>query len=194
MMSACLLASCSTSGAKQGETKSGDDFEWVVDNFADAKILRYRVNGFEDLTPKQKELIYYLSEASIHGRDILFDQNFRWNMAIRRTLEAIYTNFNGDKSTADFKEFEVYLKRVWFSNGIHHHYSTDKFLPGFSETFFVEQVNAIPDDKLPLQPKQTKEEFVALLTEVMFDPNVYAKGSNQAAGDDLVRLLLSTTT
>ncbi len=187
MMSACLLASCNNPEAKQGETKGGDNFEWVVDNFADAKILRYRVNGFEDLTPKQKELIYYLSEASIHGRDILFDQNFRWNMAIRRTLEAIYTNFNGDKSTADFKEFEVYLKRVWFSNGIHHHYSTDKFLPGFSETFFVEQVNAIPDAKLPLQPKQTKEEFVALLTEVMFDPNVYAKGSNQAAGDDLVK-------
>ncbi len=187
MMSACLLASCSTSGAKQGETKSGDDFEWVVDNFADAKILRYRVNGFEDLTPKQKELIYYLSEASIHGRDILFDQNFRWNMAIRRTLEAIYTNFNGDRSSDDYKEFETYLKRVWFSNGIHHHYSTDKFLPGFSETFFVEQVNALPDAKLPLQEKQTKEEFIKLLSEVMFDPNVYAKGSNQAAGEDLIK-------
>ncbi len=187
MMSACLLASCSTSGSKQDETKSGGDFEWVVDNFADAKILRYRVNGFEDLTPKQKELIYYLSEASIHGRDILFDQNFRWNMAIRRTLEAIYTNFNGDKSSDDFKEFETYLKRVWFSNGIHHHYSTDKFLPGFSETFFVDQVNALPDAKLPLQEKQTKEEFIKLLAEVMFDPNVYAKGSNQAAGEDLIK-------
>ena len=187
MMSACLLASCNNPEAKQDETKGGDNFEWVVDNFADAKILRYRVNGFEDLTPKQKELIYYLSEASIHGRDILFDQNFRWNMAIRRTLEAIYTNFKGDKSSDDFKEFEVYLKRVWFSNGIHHHYSTDKFLPGFSETFFVEQVNAIPDAKLPLQPKQTKEEFIALLSEVMFDPNVYAKGSNQTAGQDLIK-------
>ncbi len=186
MMSACLLASCSSSEKQQEETNTNDSFEWLVDTFADSKVLRYRVNGFEELTPKQKELIYYLSEASLHGRDILFDQNFRWNMAIRRTLESIYSNFAGDKNSDDYKAFEIYLKRVWFSNGIHHYNSTDKFLPGFSTAFFEEQVNALPAETLPLQPKQTKEEFLTLMTEVMFSPTAYAKRVNQASGEDLV--------
>ncbi|MEG0949737.1 MAG: dihydrofolate reductase [Bacteroidales bacterium] len=187
MMSACVLGSCSNPSATKEASTQEQDFKWVVDNFADVQVLRYRVNDFDSLSVKQKELIYYLSQAAIQGRDILFDQNNRWNLAVRRTLETIYENYQGDKESADYKNFVTYLKRVWFSNGIHHHYSTDKFQPEFSQAFFAEQVNALPAEKLPLQEKQTKEEFIKLLSDVMFDENTYPKGCNQAAGEDLVQ-------
>lgn len=187
MMSACALVSCSNPSATKEAAAHEQDFQWVVDNFADVQVLRYRVNDFDSLSLKQKELVYYLSQAALQGRDILFDQNNRWNLAVRRTLEAIYANYQGDKESNDYKEFVTYLKRVWFSNGIHHHYSTDKFQPEFSQAFFAEQVNALPAEKLPLQEKQTKEEFIKLLSDVMFNPDTYAKGCNQAAGEDLVQ-------
>jgi dipeptidyl-peptidase-3 len=186
MMSACALASCSNPAATKPEAPE-QEFEWVVDNFADIEVLRYRVNDFDSLTVKQKELVYYLSQAALEGRDIFFDQNNRWNLAVRRTLEAIYENYKGDKTSADYEAFVTYLKRVWFSSGIHHHYSTDKFQPGFSEAFFAEQVNALPADKLPLQEGQSKADFLALISKVIFDPTVYAKGCNQAAGEDLIQ-------
>ena len=159
------------------------DFKYEVDEFADLQILRYYVPGFNNLTLQQKELVYYLSMAAIEGRDILFDQNNRYNLAIRRTLEAIYENYKGDKTTADYKEFEVYLKRVWFSNGIHHHYGEEKFLPAFSKEFFAEQVKALPADKVPAKEGQTVEQFIAMITPVMFDPSVMAKKVNQSGGD-----------
>ena len=188
MMSACALASCTGPAGQKGAGEAKEqDFQWVVDNFADIEVLRYRVNDFDSLTVKQKELVYYLSQAALEGRDIFFDQNNRWNLAVRRTLEAIYENYTGDKTSADYEAFVTYLKRVWFASGIHHHYSTDKFVPGFSKEFFAEQVNALPAEKLPLQEGQTKPEFLALLTEVIFDPTVYAKGCNQAAGEDLIK-------
>ncbi|MBT8322903.1 MAG: dipeptidyl peptidase 3, partial [Eudoraea sp.] len=115
-----------------GEEK---DFEYVVDQFADLRILRYQVPGFDELSLKEKKLVYYLTEAGLAGRDIMWAQNYRHNLDIREALEQIYTSFSGDKTTADWKEFEVYLKRVWFSNGIHHHYSNDKLKPGFSEDY-----------------------------------------------------------
>ena len=183
--SLCLMTGCQNSTEKEKNMESSE-FNWVVDRFDDIEVIRYRVNDFESLTAKQKELIYYLSEASVYGRDILFDQNNRWNLAIRRTLESIYQNFNGDKESEQYKSFEKYLKKVWFANGIHHHYSTDKFTPEFSKEFFVEQVNALPESKLPLQDSQTKDNFITHITEVIFNPTVYPKGVNQTEGEDLV--------
>jgi dipeptidyl-peptidase-3 len=159
------------------------DFKYEADEFADLQILRYYVPGFNNLTLQQKELVYYLSMAAIEGRDILFDQNNRYNLAIRRTLEAIYENYKGDKTTPDYKEFEVYLKRVWFSNGIHHHYGEEKFLPAFSKEFFAEQVKALPAGKVPVKDGQTVEQFITMITPVMFNPSVMAKKVNQSGGD-----------
>ncbi|MDR1717554.1 MAG: dipeptidyl peptidase 3 [Prevotella sp.] len=159
------------------------DFKYEVDAFADLEILRYYVPGFNNLTLEQKELVYYLSMAAVEGRDILFDQNNRYNLAIRRTLEAIYGNYKGDKSSADYKEFEVYLKRVWFSNGIHHHYGEEKFLPGFSKEFFAEQVKNLPAELVPVKEGQSVDDFIKMLTPVMFDAKVMAKKVNQSGGD-----------
>jgi dipeptidyl-peptidase-3 len=190
-----LLAGCGGQKPAQGEaTATPDtvpaDFVYEVDAFADLQILRYYVPGFNNLTLEQKELVYYLSMAALEGRDILFDQNNKYNLAIRRTLEAIYTNYKGDKNTKDYKEFEVYLKRVWFSNGIHHHYGEEKFLPGFSKEFFAEQVRALPDSLSPVNQYNmahssfmTTDEFIKLLTPVMFDAKVMAKKVNQSGGD-----------
>ena len=185
MMSVLTLGACSTSSKDLAQTEN--DFQWSVDRFADVEILRYRVNGFEQLTPKQKELIYYLSEAAVQGRDILFDQNNRWNLAVRRTLEAVYTNYSGDKSDADYKALEEYTKRVWFSNGIHHHYSQDKLPANFSKEFFVAELNKIDESKLPVLQGQTKEQFIEDVTKVVLDPTVYPKKSNQEAGVDLIK-------
>ena len=180
---ALLLGVGSTSCTK---SEDAEKFNYTVDKFADLQILRYQVPGFEDLTLNQKLYVYYLTEAAQEGRDILFDQNGKYNLAIRRTLEAIYTNFKGDKESNDYKEFEVYLKRVWFANGIHHHYATDKFIPGFSQEFFTEQVKAIDPSLLPIREGKTVEDLIAELTPVIFDKNVMPKRVNLAAGDDLV--------
>ncbi|NDV95560.1 dihydrofolate reductase [Dysgonomonas sp. 521] len=164
------------------------DFRYEVDAFADLEILRYYVPGFNNLSLEQKELVYYLSMAAIEGRDILFDQNNKYNLAIRRVLEAIYENYKGDKNTKDYKEFEIYLKRVWFSNGIHHHYGEEKFLPGFSKQFFAEQVKALPDSLIPRDCRSlceyiSADNFIQIITPVMFDPNIMAKKVNQSGGD-----------
>ena len=134
-MTVLTLSACTGQHASE-ELSSNDDFNYVVDQFADLQILRYKVPGFESLTLKQKQLLYHLSEAALMGRDILYDQNCKYNLAIRRTLEAIYTNYKGNRDDAEFKALETYLKRVWFSNGIHHHYGEEKFRPGFSAEFF----------------------------------------------------------
>lgn len=162
------------------------DFKYEVDDFADLQILRYYVPGFKNLNLEQKELVYYLSMAALEGRDILFDQNNRYNLTIRRTLEAIYENYEGDKSTNDYKEFEVYLKRVWFSNGIHHHYGEEKFLPAFSKEFFAGQVKALPKNLVPVKEGQSVEDFITMITPVMFDAKVMAKKVNQSGGDLIV--------
>lgn len=182
--SAFLLPGCG-GGNKSSEIKeeSNKNFTYEVDQFADIQVLRYQVSGFEELPLQQKELVYYLSMAAIEGRDILYDQNNRYNLAIRRTLESIYANYKGDKDAPDYKEFEVYLKRVWFSNGIHHHYGEEKFLPGFSKEFFAEQVKALPVDNVPVKDGQSVDDFIAMLTPVMFDPSVMAKKVNQSGGD-----------
>ena len=162
------------------------DSKWLVDNFDDIKVLRYYVDGFENLPLEQKELIYYLSMASVSGRDIMFDQNFKYNLAIRRTLEAVYENYEGDKSGADWAAFEKYLKKIWFANGIHHHYSSDKFLPAFFPEYFAEAVKSVDASKLPIREGETVEDLIATLTPIMFDPTVMPKRTNQADGEDLI--------
>lgn len=167
-------------------TAANKDFNYHVDRFADIEVLRYEVPDFDKLTLRQKEMIYYLSQAAQMGRDIFWDQNGKYNLQIRQLLEGIYTNYNGSKDTADWKGFENYLKQVWFGNGIYHHYSTDKFTPDFSRAFFEEQVAALPDSKLPLNNGQTREALVAELGEVIFNPELLAKKVNQDGSQDVV--------
>lgn len=164
-----------------------ETFSYNDEQFADLQMLRYRVDGFDRLSIAQKKLIYYLSEAALAGRDILWDQNGKYNLRIRKTLETLYTDYPGDRNSADFRALAVYLKRVWFANGIHHHYGCEKFKPEFSEAFFREAVRNVPADKLPLEKGQTAEELCDLLAPVIFDPEVMPKRVNQADGDDLVR-------
>ena len=172
-IAALSLASCSDKGQN-----AADDFDYTVDRFADIEVLRYKVPDFENLTPRQKALVYYLTEAAITGRDILWDQNGCYNLAIRDLLEDIYTSYDGDKESPEFKAFEKYLKQVWFANGIHHHYSTDKFTPEFSREFFMAEAAKLPDAKRP--------ENLETLAEVIFNPAVMPKRVNQAEGQDLI--------
>ena len=155
-----------------------DDFPYNDERFADLQMLRYQVHGFDQLTLRQQKLVYFLSEAALSGRDILWDQNGRYNLRIRQLLEAVYTDYQGDRGCADFKAFETYLKRVWFSNGIHHHYGCDKFQPGFSEDFLRSAIQTIDPAKLPFDVEE--------LFPVIFDPAVLPKRTNQADGQDLV--------
>lgn len=180
-----LFVACTGNGKSKTATPSMEEFEYKVDTFADIKILRYRVPGFENLTLKQKEMIYYLSQAAIEGRDILWDQNNKYNLAIRRTLEAVYQNID-DKTSENYKELEKYLKRIWMANGIHHHYSEDKIMPEFSPDFFADAVKSIDATLLPLNEGETAEQLIATLSPIIFDPNVMPKRSNQAAGVDLI--------
>jgi len=179
-----LLMAC---GAEKATTPKIEDFKYTVDKFADIEILRYRVPDFENLSLKQKEMIYYLSQAALEGRDILYDQNNKHNLCIRRTLEAIYVNYRDDRKSLDFNRLTTYLKRVWMGNGIHHHYSEDKFVPEFSEKFFAEAINSIDSTKLPLSQGETVKELIAKLEPVIFDPTVYPKRTNQAEGVDLIK-------
>lgn len=155
------------------------DFKWQADRFDDIKVLRYQVPGFEKLTLRQKKLVYYLSEAALCGRDILFDQNFKYNLRIRKVLEAIYKEYKGDRSVPEFAAFEKYLKKVWFANGIHHHYSNEKFQPEFSENYFRELVGAVPS-------LQHEKENVLGLIPVLFDKELYALRVSQEQEGDMV--------
>ena len=166
--------------------KTSETNFYSVEQFADLQILRYRVNGFESLSLNQKELIYYLSEAALNGRDILFDQNGKLNLKIRRMLEVVYVNYDGDRTDAEFLALEVYLKRIWFSSGIHHHYSTDKFIPGFSVDFLRDAVMATDKALLPLSEGESVAGLCNELFPVIFDPELMPKRVNQADGEDLL--------
>ncbi len=155
-----------------------DDFDYVVDRFADIQVLRYKVPDFESLSLRQKMLVYHLTEAALAGRDILWDQNNRYNLSLRHLLENIYSNYDGDRNSDDYKAFETYLKQVWFANGNHHHYSMDKFVPAFSRDFMEKQIAALPDDKRPADKDQ--------LLRYIFDPAFMPKKVNQVAGEDLI--------
>lgn len=157
------------------------------ERFADIQMLRYELKGFEKLSLTQKIYIYCLSKATLLGRDITFDQQGKYNLRIRKTLEAVYRHYEGNRESEDFKAFEVYLKRVWFASGIHHHYGCEKFVPGFSEESFYEMVEAIADEYLPLSKGQSKEDLLGILVPVIFNPEVMPKRVNQTDGEDLVQ-------
>ena len=173
MASLAIMSSCS-----QGNNKPAPaDFDYTVDRFADIEVLRYQVPGFEELTPQQRIFIYYLTEAAIAGRDMLWDQNGKYNLAIRDLIEGVYTNYKGDRNDSDFKALETYLKQIEFANGIHHHYSMDKFKPGFSQEWLASQAAALPEGTVS---------DIELLMPVIFDPSVMPKRVNQAEGQDLI--------
>ena len=183
-LAVALLSACGTAPKAPAETEK---FDYTVEQFADLQILRYRVPGFETLSLDQKKLVYYLTEAALQGRDILFDQNGKYNLVSRKMLEAVYTGYKGDKTSADFKAMEVYLKRVWFSNGIHHHYGCEKFVPGFSPEFFKQALLSVEPSALPLADGQTVEQLCDEVFPVIFDPQVMPKRVNQADGEDLIQ-------
>lgn len=164
------------------EKEAKTEAPWILDRFDDIKVLRYEVPGFAELPLEEKELIYYLSEAAKCGRDILFDQNFKYNLPIRRTLEVIYENYAGDRETAEWKALEKYLKKVWFANGIHHHYSNDKFTPEFSREYFLEVTESIPLEKFGDELNALR----AVVCEAIFNPDLYRTGLNQTEGEDLI--------
>ena len=185
LMALALLTGCGNQ--EQNTAPETQNFNYTVEQFADLQILRYRVNGFEELTLQQKELVYYLTEAALWGRDIFYDQNGKYNLAISRALETIYTDYKGDRNSADFNAMELYLKRVWFSAGIHHHYGSEKFVPGFSETFLKEALLSVDAQQLPLKKGQTVEQFCDEIFPVIFNPDLLKMRTNQADGEDLVQ-------
>ncbi len=184
-MTIALFASCGKKQTTNLYTPNAEEFDFVVDAFADMQIMRYRVTGIESLTLQQQELLYYLSEAALCGRDIIWDQNGKDHLQIRRVLEAVYTS-DIDKTTDDFKAFEIYLKRAWVSNGIHHHYSGAKFVPEFSQPWFEEAFGALAPEVLPLKEGQSAAELLAMMNGYLFDPTVAPLHKNQAAGVDLL--------
>jgi dipeptidyl-peptidase-3 len=163
------------------------DFQYRDERFADIQMLRYRLNGFDKLTLRQKQLVYYLSQATLYGRDITFDQFGRYNLLIRKTLETVYTDMDIDRNCDDFRALADYLKRLWFSSGIHHHYGSEKFKPGFTQTFLRQALHAVDPRRLPLGEGQTVDELCDLLFPVIFDPTILPKRVNKADGEDLVK-------
>lgn len=163
-----------------------DDFNYFVEQFDDIRVLKFKLPGFEALSLQQKEYVYYLSQATLAGRDILWDQNFRYNLKIRKTIEAILDNYSGEKESDEYKAFLAYAKKVFFANGIHHHYSSDKFKPGFSESFFTGLINGAEKEKLPLAKGETIGHLISELTPVMFDEKLFARKVEQKAGSDMV--------
>lgn len=189
IMAATMITPCAGNSNKTASEKNTADIgkiNYTVDRFADIEVLRYDVPGFEALTLRQKQLLYHLSEAALMGRDILFDQNNRYNLAIRRALEAIHQDYKGDRNEAQFKALKTYLKRVWFANGIHHHYAEDKFEPGFSRAFFVECIGQVDKARLPLREGQTVEQWLDEIASVIFDPNVMPKRTVQSGDKDFL--------
>lgn len=181
-MMATLLTACDN----QQTASDADKFNYADEHFADLQMLRYKVHGFEELSLKQKELVYYLSEAALEGRDILFDQNGKYNLTIRKMLETVYTDYQGDKADTNFVNMTTYLKRVWFSNGIHHHYGCEKFVPGFTADFFRAALNSVDAEKLPLADGQTVDQLCDEIFPIIFDPAIMPKRVNQSDGEDLI--------
>ena len=163
------------------------NFNYRDERFADLQLLRYQLTGFEKLAPNQKELIYYLSRATLYGRDITFDQFGKYNLRIRKMMEVVFTDANINHDTDEFRALEVYLKRIWFSNGIYHHYGCEKMMPGFSSDYLREQLQKVDACRLPLREGETLDEMCDDLFPVMFDPQVLPKRVNKADGEDLIQ-------
>ncbi|MFY8033361.1 MAG: dipeptidyl-peptidase 3 family protein, partial [Flexibacteraceae bacterium] len=188
LLTASLLvgaAQAQTAGNKPA-TEKQDNFEHLADRFADLQVLKYKIDGFETLTPKQKELCYYLYQAALSGRDMIWDQNYKHNLRVRKTLEAIISSYKGDKKSDQYQQFIVYANRVFFSNGIHHHYSSKKIIPNFNEQFLSTLIYGSNAKLLPLQPGESVKDFVGFITPIICDPNKDAKKINLAANEDLL--------
>ena len=197
LTAACILSACKSNQPEiNGDIAvikkdsvmmdSSKNFNYISEQFADLRILRYEIPGFDQLSLQQKELLYYLSEAALCGRDIAWDQNYKYNLTIRKTLDAIIENYKGDVSSEDYKKFMVYVKRVWFSRGIHHHYSSDKFIPECTTSFFAELINGVDISLLPVKNAESKEAFISRVTPVIFDPAIAPKKVSLDAGKDLI--------
>ena len=182
-----LLVTVTSFNCNTEEMNQPDNFKYMTEQFADLGILRYKIPGFEELPLKQKEMLYYLYEAALAGRDIYYDQNYKYNLKIRRTLEAIVDSYSGDREAEDFQKFMVYTKRVWFSNGIHHHYSNMKIMPDFSKEYFAELINNSNASEFPLAEGETIEDLVSFLTPIIFDPNIARKKVNLDPSADLIK-------
>ena len=181
-----LAVGCKKKEPAPQPAAAAPEFQWKIDQFADLQILRYQVPGFDSLTPAQKELVYYLSEAALCGRDIFFDENYKYNLTIRHTLDAIVEGYKGDRNDPRWAEFMTYVKQVWFADGIHHHYSTDKFVPGFDADYFAALVKGTEGAAWPLAEGRTADDLVAFLRPILFDPAVAAKKLSQDSTKDLV--------
>ena len=164
-----------------------EEFKYIAEQFADLRVLRYQVEGFDKLTLQNKILLYYLYEAALSGRDIIYDQNYKFNLTIRKSLESIINNYNGDKNNEDYKKLLVYAKRVWFSNGIHHHYNQDKFTPECDKQFFIDQLNLINESQLPLNNNETKEAFINTIIPIIYDPTIASKKVSLESKGDLIK-------
>jgi len=187
---ATLILSCGPGkqqGYKNDDSDVLDTFKYQTEQFADIKVLRYKIPQFESLKPTQKELIYYLYQAALAGRDILWDQNYKYNLMIRRTLEAVVNTYKGNKNCENYKNFMIYTKKVWVSNGIHHHYSMDKMMPEFPQEYFAELVKNTDKKELPLENGQTVDGLIEFLTPILFDPDVDNKRVNLDAEQDMIK-------
>ncbi len=185
LAAALLMTTLLTTGCgadRNAKDAQAENFQWHIDRFDDINVLRYRVPDFDSLTPRQKQFIYYLGQAALCGRDILYDQNCKYNLPVRRTLEAIYTTYDGDKTADQWLAFEKYLKKVWFANGVHHHYSGDKFTPEFSAEYFDTLLAATPADKFG----DIQGTLLDTVKAVIFDPTLYPKRVDQTAGVDMI--------
>ena len=178
------LMACKNENNTASEPK--DDFSYFVEQFDDMRVLKYKLPGFENLSLRQKEYVYYLSQAALAGRDILWDQNFRYNLRIRKTLEAIIDSYSGDRTSEEFKSFLKYAKRVFFANGIHHYYSSDKMKPDFSSGYFAVLLKCSASEKLPLAAGENPDQLITLLTPIIFDENLFPRKVEQKAGTDMV--------
>jgi dipeptidyl-peptidase-3 len=187
MFISMIMITLSCNQTTKEAAKEEPAFTWQTEQFADARILRYQVPGFDQLTLDQKKLLYYLSQAALCGRDITYNQNYRHNLLVRKTLEAIYRNYDGNRESDEFRNFVIYLKRVWFSNGIHHHYSTDKFFPEISQEYFATLLDDVPEDKLPLGEGQNKDGFSREITAIIFDPAIAPKRLSLDPETDMIR-------
>jgi dipeptidyl-peptidase III len=183
VMTALFMVACKS---KQTPVASTEEFRYEIDRFEDIRVLRYELPGFDQLPLKQKQFIYYLSEAALCGRDILWDQNFKYNLLIRKTLESIILTFEGDRENNQFDAFMTYAKRVFFANGIHHHYSNEKFVPGFSQQYFEQLILGSSPNELPQYQSKSPVELAAFLSPIIFDETLYAVRADQRAGIDMI--------
>lgn len=186
IMLAVILFACNNKDKKQNTNANEGEFKVMTEQFADIKILRYQIPSFDSLSLKQKELLYYLYEAALSGRDIIYDQNYRYNLVIRKTLEEIIDKYAGDRNTEDFKKFMTFTKRIWVSNGVHHHYSSEKFIPDFPKEYFVELLNNSPKADYPKQMGETTDDFIGNISKLIFDPSLDYKKTNLNPELDMV--------